>query len=332
MRLRGLSLRKRLGLRTEQDLVPYGMFERPWQQEHLRSARILERVYHKGQDKAWEGKKVLADLVEQHGGVSLAPDKAKAVQRLFAVILWGELAAWKVAAQLALELEPLEAKLAATSQAHDEARHFYVMHDYLQLLGYEPEPLPAVASGILERVLGAKDLTRKLLGMQLMVEPMALTIFQTFRESRIEPVLADLLLLYERDEARHVAIGVHYLPARIQAMTPWQAASMWRWQLSLLDLEFRALTEMAKDFEVLGVDPRQLFQLGTAKTALAIRMMAEQLGTDLPIIKVFRRYFDCRMELAYPRSSSTRQRVADLFETALNGIDSVETTLAPVPA
>ena len=49
------------------------------------------------------------------------------------MLMWGELAAWRISAQLADRLEPLEMKMAATSQAHDEARHFYVMHDYLEL-------------------------------------------------------------------------------------------------------------------------------------------------------------------------------------------------------
>ena len=97
--------------------------------------------------------------------------------------------------------------MAATSQTHDEARHFYVMHDYLELLGYEPMELPAGPRRVIESILHADSLAKKLLGMQLMVEPIALTLFQIVRENNLEPVLCELLPYYERDEARHVAQG-----------------------------------------------------------------------------------------------------------------------------
>ena len=32
------------------------------------SQNVLENVYHKGQEKIWNGRQVLADLVEKHGG------------------------------------------------------------------------------------------------------------------------------------------------------------------------------------------------------------------------------------------------------------------------
>jgi hypothetical protein len=42
--------------------------------------------------------------------VVLSDAQRVAVQGLFAVILWGELAAWRVSADLALQLEPLESE------------------------------------------------------------------------------------------------------------------------------------------------------------------------------------------------------------------------------
>ncbi|MEE2828890.1 MAG: ferritin-like domain-containing protein, partial [Myxococcota bacterium] len=184
--------------------IPYDMFDLERTAVEARRAQKMERIYHKGQEKIWDGKTVLAELLEEHGGVQLEPEKLVPLRRLFAVIFWGELAAWKVSSELALVLEPLEAKMAAASQAHDEARHFYVMHDYLALLDYQPQDLPPAAHRILVEILRADSLAKKLLGMQLMVEPIALTLFHLVRENRLEPVLSDLLAYYERDEARHV--------------------------------------------------------------------------------------------------------------------------------
>ena len=65
------------------------------------------------------------------------------------------------------------AKLAATSQTHDEARHFYVMADYLKTLGVIPRELGPRTTRILNGTLQAPTLAQRLIGMQLMIEPMA---------------------------------------------------------------------------------------------------------------------------------------------------------------
>ena len=46
------------------------------------------------------------------------------------------------------QLEDDEARMAATSQAHDEARHYYVMRDYLNLLGEVPTEIDPQSSQI----------------------------------------------------------------------------------------------------------------------------------------------------------------------------------------
>src|SRR5262249_58347802 len=158
-------------------------------------------------------------------------EKREAVAGIFEIILWGELAAWKISAELADRIEPLEAKMAATSQAHDEARHFYVMYDYLTALGYKPTRIDPISQKVLDLTLDTKSLANKLLGMQLMIETIALTIFAEVREARVEPVLADLMPYYEKDEARHVGLATQYLPALIRKMSRWEAAKPMAFQL-----------------------------------------------------------------------------------------------------
>ena len=41
----------------------------------------LERLYHVGAQKAWDGRKVLGDLLAKHGGIRLAPDKKRFLYR-----------------------------------------------------------------------------------------------------------------------------------------------------------------------------------------------------------------------------------------------------------
>ena len=63
--------------------------------------QILEGIYHRAQEKIWDGRDVLRDLIAKHGTPSLPLDKERALQNIFAVILEGELAAWKISLQLA---------------------------------------------------------------------------------------------------------------------------------------------------------------------------------------------------------------------------------------
>ncbi|MCA9563642.1 MAG: hypothetical protein KC561_09140, partial [Myxococcales bacterium] len=98
-----------------------------------RTSRLkkLENLYHKGQQLSWDGRSLLKELVEKHGSPSsLAQEKKEALASMFTIILWGELGAWEVASFLAENIrDHTEAKMAATIQTFDEARHYYVMRD-----------------------------------------------------------------------------------------------------------------------------------------------------------------------------------------------------------
>ena len=257
--------------------------------EH-KSAETLENIYHRGQEKIWDGRKVLKELIKKHGGIrKLDSKQTKALQNIFAVILEGEEAAWKISLQLANKLENIEARMAATSQAHDEARHYYVMRDYLRLIDYTSKPLPKPIRSALNMVMSTNDLAKKLLGMQLMVEPVALTIFQEVRRASPEPVLADLLEYFERDEARHVALGVNHLPAVVKNLNSIQIISLIAWQLRIFMLELQGLKELRSDFEALGLNIEDIFALAEKKQLNALQDFVSELGLNPKIWDPIRR-------------------------------------------
>jgi hypothetical protein len=256
------------------------MFDLPRTVDDARRAQKLESLYHRGQDLAWDGRAVLSALIDKHGGVHVPADKREALGQIFAVIMWGELAAWKVSVQLADRLVALEPKMAATSQAHDEARHFYVMHDYLEALGQVPRGLDRPSRAVLELVLGTRSLLKKLLGMQLMVEALALTIFQLVRETRVEPVLTELLRYYEKDEARHVGLGVQLLPQMMRGLSRLETADLILFQVRILGWTLAGLKHQEPAWRTLGVDPRRIIELGRAKQALAFQELGRQLGVE----------------------------------------------------
>ncbi|MDB4936052.1 MAG: hypothetical protein JWP87_3024 [Labilithrix sp.] len=255
-----------------------------------RRARRLESIYHVGQARIWDGREVLADLVKQHGKPRLPDRERRALSRIFSIIMWGELAAWKISAQLTDQLVELEPKLAAASQVHDEARHFYVMHDYLALLGHAPPPMDFWSRRVVEMTLGTDNLTKKLLGMQLTIETIALTLFQHVRELRVEPVLADLLPYYERDEARHVGLGTQLVPALMAEMSIPEKIGIALFQLELLASSVFSLKAMEPDLLTIGVDPRDILAIGFRKQMEIHKSMREDFPAwpdDPPVNKLF---------------------------------------------
>lgn len=258
----------------------FDMFDLHTSANEARRRVKLAHLYHRGQELAWDGREVLRSLLDKHGGIRLAEDKRPHMAKIFGIIMWGELAAWKISLQLADQIVPLEGKMAATSQAHDEARHFYVMYDYLSELGEVPKTLDRSSRVVLDLVLETESLAEKLLGMQLMVETLALTIFQAVRESRIEPVLAELLKYYEKDEARHVGLGVQMLPSMIRRMNKREALSLFLFQLKIIGWSIAGLKAMEPAFRELGIDPRAILGMGRAKQVLAFQEIWDQLGIN----------------------------------------------------
>ncbi len=287
--------------RKERRTIPYGMFDHASYGLAAKNARVLERVYHKAHAQAWDGKEVLAALVELHGTPTLEPHVKEALGRVFSIILWGELAAWRISAELADEIEPIEGKLAATSQAFDEARHFYVMHDYLELLGVQPNAIHWGARRLLERVMNADNLAKKLLGMQLMVEPIALTLFHVVKSMNLEPVLSALLPYYERDESRHVALGIQYLPAMMARMSRAERLELFAFQGELLTYEVVTNTLLMRDLQQLGVHPRTLIDVGKTKQLKAMEMVLGTLDLKIEWPLVFLdHYAEALVELTIP--------------------------------
>lgn len=310
-------------LRRGKPALPYDMFALARSADDAKRYAKCERIYHKGQELAWDGKEILPMLIEKHGGVHVQPEQREPLKRLFAIILWGELAAWKISAQLADQLEPLEAKMAATSQAHDEARHFYTMYDYLKELDYLPERLDPAPEALLNHVLQTDDLASKLLGMQLMIETIALAIFQEVREKRFEPVLADLMAYYERDEARHVGLGMQYLPQLMKKMSMPQVWGLFLFQAKLVGYALWENKVLEKDLNRLGIDPRGIIERTKAKQAVAMRAAISALGVDVdnernPIFQTI----SAVVELVFP-TEETRGDLPAQARAAMNAFRQV---------
>jgi hypothetical protein len=102
----------------------------------------------------------------------------------------------------------IDAKYYASTQVMDEARHVEVFAKYLREKQDGFYPINAHLGLLLDDIIndGRWDMTY--LGMQIMVEGLALAAFGFMQQMTPDPLLKQLLRYVMSDEARHVAFGV----------------------------------------------------------------------------------------------------------------------------
>ncbi len=122
--------------------------------------------------------------------------------------LHGEQGALLAAAQLVDSVPDLDSKLYGGTQVVDEARHVDVYNRYLHEKVGMSYPVSPFLKTLLDLILKDKRWDMKFLGMQIMVEGLALAAFAMIRQTTTEPLLKALTTYVMQDEARHVAYGI----------------------------------------------------------------------------------------------------------------------------
>ena len=201
---------------------------------------------------------------------------------------------------LSSQLDDFGAKMAAVSQAHDEARHFYVMGDYLKKrLDHRPKAIFPAALKVLSGVGKTDNVAKKLLGMQLMVEPIAITIFRFLRKSNVDPMLTELLEYYERDEARHIALGMKYLPKLIKKMSFLNLCEFVIWQIRMINAEIEGLKSIEKDLLALNLEPIEVFEFTEKKQLDCLKELSSEMGVSDVLWRPVMRIVKFRKHLAF---------------------------------
>ena len=133
--------------------------------------------------------------------------------------LHGEQGALLVASQLASCAPTFNAKLYAASQTFDEARHVEAFNKYIQTRLKRSWPIGRSLKGLLDKILTDPRWDLKFIGMQVVIEGLALAAFQASRETTTDPVYKEMIGLIIRDEARHVTFGINYLKDFVQTLS-----------------------------------------------------------------------------------------------------------------
>jgi P-aminobenzoate N-oxygenase AurF len=120
--------------------------------------------------------------------------------------LHGEQGALVVCGQLVNSIPELDAKLYASTQVVDEGRHVEVFERYVKKL-HKIYPVDPLLKAVLDEILATNLWELKLLGMQMIVEGLAIAAFNVMRRQTADPTLGQLLDYVLQDEGRHVNFG-----------------------------------------------------------------------------------------------------------------------------
>lgn len=122
--------------------------------------------------------------------------------------LHGEQGALIATAQLVSAVPDLDAKFYASTQVIDEARHVEAFGRYVREKTHGGYHITESLFALLKSITEESRWDFKFLGMQLLVEGLALAAFINMSNRTTEPLLKKILRLVMQDEARHVAYGV----------------------------------------------------------------------------------------------------------------------------
>jgi hypothetical protein len=120
----------------------------------------------------------------------------------------GEQGAMMTAAKIVETVPWIDAKYYAATQTMDEARHTEVFAKYLHTKLGEPYPMSPFLEEQITVLLEDSRWDIAYLGMQIVIESLALAAFGDMLRRTQEPLLRKLLRYVMADEARHVAFGI----------------------------------------------------------------------------------------------------------------------------
>jgi hypothetical protein len=208
--------------------------------DYASADRKIKRLYQLGKELNWNGEKdldwsltmprneapVLTEmnpLREYPGFVALTEEQKVEYSWhdqswLLSQFLHGEQGALLVSSQLVSCAPTYDAKLYAASQTFDEARHVEVFTRYVTEKVGMMYPVNRHLKMLMDKVLTDPRWDLKFIGMQIVIEGLALAAFNTMALVSKDPLLQKLIEYVKRDEARHVAFGVTYLEEFVKTL------------------------------------------------------------------------------------------------------------------
>ena len=142
---------------------------------------------------------------------------AHSTAQLLSQFLHGEQGALLTAATVAHGVPDMKAKFYAATQTVDEARHVEAYDRYVNKIAIHYPMVPWLKD-LIDTTLQTNNFCKVMIGMNMIVEGLALGAFNNMYRQTNEPLLKAVTFNVMRDESRHVSFGHIYLTPTIAAM------------------------------------------------------------------------------------------------------------------
>ncbi len=137
----------------------------------------------------------------------------------FSSILHGEQGALNLSASLCHVLKDQGAQEYAANQTREEARHVTAFARYIKARWGRPRPCGATLQALLIEIIEAPEVYKKIIGMQMLVEGLAMGAFASGYQFNRDPLARKLFQLVMTDEAFHHKFGKIWADRTIPKMT-----------------------------------------------------------------------------------------------------------------
>ena len=181
-----------------------------------------------------------------------------ATLRNFSSILHGEQGALNLSASLCHVLYDQGAQEYAANQTREEARHVTAFAKYIKARWGRPVNASPVLQNLLVEIIHAPEVYKKIIGMQMLVEGLAMGAFATFYQKINDPLGKKLMQLVMTDEAFHHKFGKIWADRTVPKLDPAEHAIIEDWAahcFQVLLFNLVAPSEQRDLYEEFGLDP-----------------------------------------------------------------------------
>lgn len=181
----------------------------------------------------------------------------RSVFHTFSNILHGEQGAFSLSVSLCQMFENPGAQEYAANQAREEARHVSAFSRYIQARWGEPAPCGPALKSLLSEIIAAPELAKKVVGMQVIIEGLAMGLFAELHQHIADPLARKMLRLVMTDESAHHKFGKSWAEKAISRLSPGERSDMEDWaaeQFEALFLNIAAPSEQAGLYAALDLD------------------------------------------------------------------------------
>lgn len=164
----------------------------------------LENEYLMPRETIPELASAVADKLDEGQQIKLANESTR---WSLSSILHGEQGAMSLSADLCHILSDPGAQEYASNQVREEARHVTAFSKYIHTKWDAPYPVGEALGDLLKNLVGTDVVYQKLVGMQMLIEGLAMGAFANIHSKTNDPLLKRLTQLVMTDEAFHHKFG-----------------------------------------------------------------------------------------------------------------------------